>query len=60
MIAALDTGIGTGSTALGWLIQQYGYAIAFGFAAALSALAVPYFLVADRLVRRTDGPGLRS
>jgi MFS family permease len=60
MIAALDTGIGTGSTALGWLIQRYGYATAFGFAAALSALAVPYFLVADRLVRRTDSRGLRS
>ncbi|MBI2220520.1 MAG: MFS transporter [Acidobacteria bacterium] len=51
MIAALDTGIGTGSTALGWIIQQYGYAAAFGFAAALSSLAVPYFLVADRAMR---------
>jgi MFS family permease len=51
MIAALDTGIGTGSTALGWIIQHYGYAAAFGFAAALSSLAVPYFLVADRATR---------
>jgi MFS family permease len=51
MIAALDTGIGTGSTTLGWIIQQYGYAAAFGFAAALSLLAVPYFLVADHFAR---------
>jgi MFS family permease len=48
MIAALDTGIGTGSTTLGWIIQHYGYAKAFGFAAALASLAVPYFLLADR------------
>jgi MFS family permease len=50
MIAAFDTGIGTGSTALGWLIQRYGYVGAFGVAAALSAVAVPYFLLSDRLV----------
>ena len=50
MIAAFDTGIGTGSTALGWLIQAYGYAAAFGVAAALSALSAPYFLAADRLL----------
>jgi len=50
MIAALDTGIGTGSTTLGWVIQHYGYASAFGVAAALSALSIPYFLIADRTV----------
>lgn len=52
MIAALDTGIGTGSTTLGWLIQHYGYAAAFGAAAALSVLSIPYFVVADRAVNR--------
>jgi MFS family permease len=52
MLAALDTGIGTGSTVLGWVIQRNGYAEAFGAAAALSALAVPYFLVADRALKR--------
>jgi MFS family permease len=52
MIAALDTGIGTGSTTLGWLIQHYGYASAFGAAAALSALAIPYFLIADRRITK--------
>ncbi len=48
ILAAFDTGVGTGSTSMGWLIQHYGFASAFGFAAALSALALPYFLAADR------------
>ena len=52
ILAAFDTGIGTGSTSMGYLIQHYGFAFAFGFAAALSALALPYFLAADRFVRR--------
>jgi MFS family permease len=51
MLAAFDTGVGSGSTVMGWLIQHFGFAPAFGFAAALSALALPYFLAADRLVR---------
>lgn len=50
IIAAFDTGIGSGSTSLGWLIERLGYARSFGVAAALSALALPYFLVADRVV----------
>jgi MFS family permease len=52
ILAAFDTGIGTGSTSMGYLIQHYGFAAAFGVAAALSALALPYFLTADRLMRR--------
>jgi MFS family permease len=48
ILAAFDTGIGTGSTTMGWLIERYGFASAFGAAAALSALALPYFLVVDR------------
>jgi predicted MFS family arabinose efflux permease len=48
MIAAFDTGIGTGSTTMGWLIQRNGYAAAFGVAALLAALAAPYFLTVDR------------
>jgi MFS family permease len=48
ILAAFDTGIGTGSTMMGWLIQHFGYATAFGVAAALSALALPYFLAVDR------------
>ena len=52
ILACFDTGIGTGSTSMGWIIGRYGYAAAFGTAAALSALAVPYFLLADRLLRK--------
>ncbi len=48
ILAAFDTGIGTGSTSMGWLIERYGFAKAFAAAAALSALALPYFLIVDR------------
>ena len=48
ILAAFDTGIGTGSTTMGWLIDRHGFAQAFGVAAALSALALPYFLWVDR------------
>ena len=51
ILAAFDTGIGTGSTSMGYLIQHFGFAFAFSVAAALSALALPYFLAADRWVR---------
>ncbi|HXG54593.1 MAG TPA: MFS transporter [Vicinamibacterales bacterium] len=51
LLAAFDTGIGTGSTSMGWLIQRYGFGTAFGVAAALAALALPYFLVVDRAYR---------
>jgi len=54
ILAAFDTGIGTGSTTVGWLIQQFGYATAFGAAAALSALAMPYFLIVDRSQRKKE------
>ena len=50
--AAPGGGIGTGSTSMGWLIQRYGFAPAFGVAAAIAALALPYFLFADRRLSR--------
>ena len=49
ILAAFDTGIGTGSTSIGWLIQRFGFRSAFAVAAALSALALPYFLMVDRV-----------
>ena len=52
ILAAFDTGIGTGSTTMGWLIQRHGFAFAFSAAAALSALALPYFLVMDKKLFR--------
>jgi MFS family permease len=48
ILAAFDTGIGTGSICAGWLIQRFGFASAFGVAAALAGLSAPYFLVAER------------
>jgi len=48
ILAAFDTGIGTGSSSLGWLVSNFGYPAAFGVAAALSALALPAFFFADR------------
>jgi MFS family permease len=54
ILAAFDTGIGTGSTTMGWLIQEFGFAFAFGAAAALSALALPYFLAVDRVFAGAD------
>jgi MFS family permease len=52
VLAAFDTGIGTGSTSIGWLIQRYGFSSAYAVAAALSALALPYFLAADRMLNK--------
>jgi MFS family permease len=48
ILAAFDTGIGTGSLVSGWLVHRFGFAHAFGAAALLSVLALPYFLAADR------------
>ena len=53
ILAAFDTGIGTGSTAMGWIIGNHGFAAAFGTAAALSALSIPYFMATDGLLGRT-------
>ncbi|HUL72576.1 MAG TPA: MFS transporter [Vicinamibacterales bacterium] len=50
IIAAFDTGLGTGSTAMGSLIEAFGFRTAYLAAGALAILAVPYFLVTERLV----------
>ncbi len=63
ILAAFDSGIGTGSTTMGWVIQHYGFRAAFGVAAALSALALPYFLLIDRRFVRAaveDGEAQRT
>jgi MFS family permease len=56
ILAAFDTGIGTGSMATGWLVQRFGFPRAFAAAALLSALALPYFLVADRRFLEGETP----
>jgi MFS family permease len=43
LIAAFDTGIGTGSLVTGWIVGVAGYQAGFGVAAAFSAFAIPYF-----------------
>jgi MFS family permease len=48
ILAAFDTGIGTGSIALGWIIQHQGFAAAFATAAVLAALSLPYFVLTDK------------
>jgi MFS family permease len=48
ILAAFDTGVGTGSISAGWLIEHHGFRAAFGTAALLAALAAPYFLFAEK------------
>jgi MFS family permease len=55
ILACFDTGIGTGSTTMGWIIGRYGYSTAFAVATVLSMLSVPYFLVVDPLLRKRAG-----
>jgi len=47
ILAAFDTGIGTGSMTMGWIVQHSGYRAAYGAAAALALLTVPYFLTVE-------------
>jgi MFS family permease len=48
ILAAFDTGIGTGSVVTGYLVGHYGFRVAFGAAAALAALAPLYFVVVEK------------
>jgi MFS family permease len=50
MLAAFDTGIGTGSSAMGWLVHHFWFRVGFAVAAGLAALSLPYFLVAERYI----------
>ena len=45
---AFDTGMGSGSIASGWIVHGYGFEAAFAVAAALAAVAIPFFLFMDR------------
>jgi predicted MFS family arabinose efflux permease len=51
LLAAFDTGIGTGSLATGWIVGVAGYQAGFGVAAALSALSIPYFFAVRRVLQ---------
>lgn len=56
LLAAFDTGIGSGSIALGWIIDHYGYTYAFGCATLVSVLAAPYLLATRSLVAGRSTP----
>jgi MFS family permease len=48
IIGAFDTGIGTGSIAMGWIVEHFGFRPAWTTAACLAALAIPFFIVVER------------
>jgi MFS family permease len=53
IIGAFDTGLGTGSIAMGAIIDRFGYQSAWGTAAALAACAIPFFLIVEpRMIKR--------
>jgi MFS family permease len=53
IIGAFDTGIGTGSIAMGSIVERYGYQAGWGTAAALAICAIPFFLITEP--RMIDG-----
>ena len=53
IIGAFDTGIGTGSIAMGWIIQHYGFRPAWATAACLATFAIPFFIIVERRLFRT-------
>jgi MFS family permease len=50
IIGMFDTGIGTGSIVMGWIIERFGFEPAWAMAAALASLAIPFFIVMERRV----------
>ncbi len=48
ILAAFDTGIGTGSIAMGWMVQHASYRAGFALSAVVAALSTPYFLWAEK------------
>ena len=60
ILAAFDTGVGTGSIGVGAMASGIGFGGAFGVAAGLSAFSIPYFVWAEKrfLLRPAqEGPG---
>lgn len=53
IIGMFDTGIGTGSIAIGWMVERYGFRAAWTTAALLAVCAIPYFMTVERRVLRT-------
>jgi MFS family permease len=57
ILAAFDVGIGTGSIALGGVIQRFGFAAAYLTAAVLAALSVPAFVLLEKRFLGGGGRG---
>ncbi len=58
ILAAFDTGIGTGSITLGFIIEHFGFRPAWIVATALSAMSVPFFLWSEkRFLLSSSWPG---
>ena len=60
LIGAFDTGIGTGSIAVGWMSGRYGFGRAFGVAGAIALLSIPYFLYMEKRQWTTSASARRS
>jgi MFS family permease len=56
ILAAFDTGIGTGSIATGWIIDRFGYSRAYLASAVLAALAIPFFVLVERRLFKAPEP----
>lgn len=50
IVWAFDTGIGTGSLAMGWLAEHFGFTQAFLAGAVIALAAIPVFAFAQRLL----------
>jgi MFS family permease len=59
ILAALDTGIGSGSMVIGWTIEHYGFRPAYGLGAVCAVLAIPYFLAIRPVFLRLSTAGGR-
>jgi MFS family permease len=60
LIGAFDTGIGTGSIAVGWMGEHYGFARAFAVAGTLALLSIPYFLYMEKRQWTTSASARRD
>ncbi len=56
ILAAFDTGIGTGSVTTGWIAQRAGFSAAYAAAAVLATLSVPFFLATEKRLLRAARP----
>jgi MFS family permease len=56
ILAAFDTGIGTGSVSAGWIAQRASLSAAYGVAAVVATLSVPFFLFAERRLLPSPSP----